>query len=211
MSAYILIIGLLSQLCYAARQLVQWVMAERLKRLVSPTGYWAFSLAGCCFMLWYGWLRQDIVILIGQILSFYVYVLNLTYKGAWARIPKVLQWVLYLVPVAALVGTVWRAPELANRFIHNPRIPLWLMIYGTAAQLTFLSRYAYQVVTSVKRHESVLPPTFWAISIVGASLILAYGIIRLDPILMLGQSVAIFIFARNLYIGIHYTKHQKSL
>ena len=41
----------------------------------------------------------------------------------------------------------------------------------------------------------------------GASLTLIYGIIRLDPILMLGQSVSILIFARNLYIGLRYTRH----
>lgn len=199
------IIGMLSQVCYAARQLVQWVMTERSKRLVSPTGYWAFSLAGCCFMLAYGWMRQDIVILIGQILSFCVYVLNLSYKGAWSRLPLPLRYVLYLAPVAALVGTVWNADELACRFLHNPDIPLWLIIYGTTAQLIFLSRYAYQVAVSIKRHESVLPPTFWIISIIGASLILVYGIKRLDPILMLGQSAAIAIFARNLYIGLHFS------
>lgn len=201
-----MIIGMMSQLCYAARQLVQWVMTERLKRLVSPTGYWAFSLAGCCFMLTYGWLREDIVILIGQILSFYVYVLNLDYKGAWRRIPRIIRIVLYFVPVLALIFTAINAPQLVDRFLHNPEIPLWLMIYGTSAQLIFLSRYAYQVAYSVKRHESCLPPLFWLISLVGASLTLIYGIIRLDPILMIGQSASIVIFSRNLYVGWRYLK-----
>lgn len=204
----IFIIGMLSQLCYAARQLVQWVITERLKRVVSPTGYWAFSLAGCCFMLWYGWLREDIAILIGQMLSFYVYVLNLDYKGAWHRIPLVVRLVLYSLPIVALVATAIRAPELVNRFIHNPEIPLWLMCYGTGAQLVFLSRYAYQVYVSVKHKESLLPPPFWAISIVGASLTLSYGIIRLDPVLMIGQSASIIIFARNLYIGMRYSRQK---
>ena len=202
MSTYILIIGLLSQVCYAARQLVQWIMTERLRRVVSPTGYWAFSLAGCCFMLWYGWLREDIVILIGQILSFYVYVLNLDYKGAWKRIPLFLRIIFYLIPVVAIIATIVAAPTLIDRFLHNPEIPLWLMIYGTCAQLIFLSRYAYQVAVSVKHHESLLLPPFWIISIVGALLIFVYGLYRLDPILLMGQSVAIAIFSRNLWFGL---------
>ena len=204
MLSFTFVIGLLSQVCYGMRQLVQWVMTERLKRVVSPTGYWAFSLAGCCCMLWYGWLRQDIVILVGQILSFYVYVLNLDYKGAWRRVPRPVRVVLYLVPVAALAATAARAPHLVDRFVHNPHIPLPLIIYGTCAQLVFLSRYAYQVVYSIKRHESCLPPVFWLISVVGASLTLVYGILRLDPILMLGQSVSIIIFSRNLWVGYRY-------
>lgn len=202
MSSYVFLIGLLSQACYGARQLVQWIATERSKRVVSPTGYWAFSLAGCCFMLWYGWLREDIVILVGQMLSFYVYVLNLDYKGAWRRVPLPVRVVLYCVPVVALAATAHAAPHLVDRFLHNPLIPLWLMTYGAAAQLVFISRYAYQVVVSVRRHESLLPPPFWVISIVGASLILAYGILRRDPILIMGQSVAIAIFGRNLYFGL---------
>ncbi|MBP5561092.1 MAG: lipid-A-disaccharide synthase N-terminal domain-containing protein [Muribaculaceae bacterium] len=202
MNTYIIIIGLLSQVCYAARQLVQWIMTEKLRRVVSPTGYWAFSLAGCCFMLWYGWLREDIVILVGQILSFYVYVLNLDYKGAWKRIPFVLRIIFYLIPVVAIIGIIVMAPTLVDRFVHNPEIPLWLMIYGTCAQIVFLSRYAYQVVVSVKHHESLLPPPFWIISIVGASLIFVYGLYRLDPILIMGQSIAITIFFRNLWFGL---------
>lgn len=204
---FTIIVGLLSQLCYGLRQLVQWVMTERLKRVVSPTGYWAFSLAGCCFMLWYGWLREDIVILIGQMLSFYVYVLNLDYKGAWRLMPRVIRIAFYCVPVIALIATAINAPQLVNRFVHNPDIPLGLMIYGTCAQLVFLSRYAYQVVYSVKRHESCLPPIFWLISIIGSSLTLIYGFIRRDPILMLGQSISIIIFSRNLYVGYRYSKN----
>lgn len=208
MFTFTLFVGLMSQLCYALRQLVQWVMTERLKRVVSPTGYWAFSLAGCCFMLWYGWLREDIVILTGQILSFYVYVFNLDYKGAWRRVPRPVRIALYFVPVIALIATIANAPHLVDRFLHNPDIPLGLMIYGTCAQLIFLSRYAYQVAYSHKRHESCLPPVFWLISIVGASLTLIYGIIRHDFILMLGQSVSILIFSRNLWVGYRYSSNQ---
>lgn len=208
MNSFILIIGLLSQVCYGLRQLVQWIATERLRRVASPTGYWAFSLAGCCFMLWYGWLRSDIVILMGQILSFYVYVLNLDYKGAWRRIPVPVRIVFYAVPVVALAGVVIKAPQLIDRFIHNPDIPLWLMIYGAAGQLIFISRYAYQVTVSVRRKESLLLPPFWIISIVGAALIFVYGVLRRDPILLLGQSVAIAIFARNLWFGLtHGTQH----
>lgn len=200
-----LIIGLLSQVCYGLRQLVQWVMTERAGRVVSPTGYWAFSLAGCCFMLSYGWLRDDIVIIAGQVLSFYVYVLNLDYKGAWRRIPLAVRVVLYTVPLFGIAAIAFNAPELVARFLHNPEVPLWLMIYGTTAQAIFISRYAYQVVYSVCRKQSCLPPGFWVISLAGASLIFVYGLLRRDPILILGQSVALIIFARNLYIGLKKT------
>lgn len=209
-STLLFLIGLASQGCYGARQLVQWIMTERYQRVVSPTGYWAFSLVGCCFMLVYGWFREDIVILIGQMTSFYVYVLNLDYKGAWRRVPLPVRVVLYLVPLVALAATVWHAPQLVDRFIHNPDIPLAWMIYGTCGQVVYLSRYAFQVVASVKKHESLLPPTFWMISIIGSLLILVYGIRRSDWVLILGQSAGIFIYARNYIIGRRLTKKMKN-
>ncbi len=137
---FVFIVGFLSQVCYGARQLVQWIMTERFKRVVSPTGYWAFSLAGCCFMLWYGWLREDIVILVGQMLSFYVYVLNLDYKGAWKRIPLPIRIIFYLIPIVALIATAMNAPHLVDRFIHNPEIPLWL---GQSISIIIFSRNLY--------------------------------------------------------------------
>mgnify|MGYP000777505683 FL=1 len=49
--------------------------------------------------------------------------------------------------------------------------------------------------------ESVLPPGFWIISIIGSSIIVSYAIIRLDPVLILGQSMGLVAYIRNLVIG----------
>jgi len=46
-----------------------------------------------------------------------------------------------------------------------------------------------------------LPVGFWAISLFGSSVIIAYGIFRLDPVLILGQSFGFVAYIRNLVIG----------
>ena len=56
----------------------------------------------------------------------------------------------------------------------------------------------------MRRRESLLPPTFWVISLVGASMIFIYAIFRLDYILMLGQSFGIVAYSRDLMIGKKY-------
>lgn len=38
-------------------------------------------------------------------------------------------------------------------------------------------------------------------SLVGSAMIVCYGLIRLDPVLILGQSVGFIAYARNLLIG----------
>ena len=46
-----------------------------------------------------------------------------------------------------------------------------------------------------------LPTGFWGISLFGSSVIIAYGIFRLDPVLILGQSFGFVAYIRNLVIG----------
>ena len=49
---------------------------------------------------------------------------------------------------------------------------------------------------------SALPLGFWIISLAGSSAIIAYGIFRKDPVLILGQSFGIVAYIRNLMIGV---------
>ena len=49
---------------------------------------------------------------------------------------------------------------------------------------------------------SALPLGFWIISLAGSSAIIAYGIFRKDPVLILGQSFGIVAYIRNLMIGL---------
>ena len=62
-------------------------------------------------------------------------------------------------------------------------------------------RFVYQWLYSVKKGQSLLPLSFWVIAIVGSLLIIIYGIIRHDWVLILGQ-FGIIASARNIMIGL---------
>ena len=79
------LIGLLAQLAFMARMLVQWIMSERAHKVVNPALFWWLSLFGALTMSFYGFLRQDLAILLGQLVSFYVYIYNLKLKGELFR------------------------------------------------------------------------------------------------------------------------------
>lgn len=70
-------IGLLGQLLFSARFLVQWVASERRKRSVMPVQFWYFSLAGGVTLLAYAVHRLDPVFIIGQLAGLFVYARNL--------------------------------------------------------------------------------------------------------------------------------------
>jgi lipid-A-disaccharide synthase-like uncharacterized protein len=94
-----------------------------------------------------------------------------------------------------------------NSFFQNRTVPVWLIIFGAIGQVTFTLRFIYQWLYSYHHHESLLPIGFWIISLIGSSLILIYGIIRIDPVLILGQSFGLMAYGRNLYIGLNQSNY----
>lgn len=197
-------IGLFAQGLFSARILVQWILSEREKKVVSPTIFWILSFIASFIFFTYGWLRQDFSIMLGQIIGYYVYVWNLGIKGIWKRIRngwrQIILTLILLLPVIAISSIFSDYQNVINTLFKNDNLPVWLLIWGSAGQVIFSLRFVYQFLYSKKRNESILPAGFWIISLVGSMLIVSYGIVRLDPVLILGQGVGLISYTRNLII-----------
>lgn len=200
---FIYAIGFLAQIFFSARTLFQWIKSEKARTVVSPASYWILSVAGSYLFFIYGWFRDDFSILLGQFISYYIYLWNLGWKGLWQKFNILLKTVLIGTPVIASVFVLKDNSDFLSRFIFNEEVPPALLLFGSAGQIIFTFRFIYQWIYSVRRKQSVLPLGFWIISLAGSSVIVAYGIFRADPVLILGQSFGIVAYLRNLIIGIH--------
>ena len=69
--------GLVAQLAFAARFLVQWIMSERAGKSVVPMAFWFFSVAGGTMTLIYRLVKREPIIIFGQLLSNVIYVRNI--------------------------------------------------------------------------------------------------------------------------------------
>ena len=69
--------GVIAQLLFGLRFVVQWIASERAGRSVLPLTFWFFSMGGGVLTLIYGLARRDGVIIIGQALSIFIYIRNL--------------------------------------------------------------------------------------------------------------------------------------
>lgn len=203
---FILAIGLAAQLFFSARILVQWILSERAKRVLSPSLFWVLSLAGSFLLCLYGWLRHDFSIVAGQLISYYIYLWNLNEKGLWTKWARGVRVLFLGMPCIALVGVLNDVPAFTRTFFHNTEISVGLLLFGCAGQLLFTLRFVYQWMYSRDRHQSVLPPGFWRMSVAGSSLILLYGLLRPDVVLVVGQSFGLVAYIRNLMLGIHSLK-----
>ena len=70
-------LGLLGQVLFTGRMLVQWLASERSKRSVVPEAFWWMSFAGATLLLAYFTWRGDVVGVLGQGAGWFIYLRNL--------------------------------------------------------------------------------------------------------------------------------------
>lgn len=194
-------IGFLAQGFFSARILTQWILSEKARKVLSPAVFWVLSICGSYLLCIYGWLRDDFAIVLGQLVSYYIYLYNLKLKGLWERTHQILRILLLFTPIVALTAAALEGAENITKLFENADVPLWLLLYGSAGQLIFTLRFLYQAWYSRRKGESELPAFFWWLSLAGSLAIVSYGIIRRDPVLIVGQSFGIVAYIRNLMIG----------
>lgn len=145
----VLAIGAMAQVFFSARVLVQWILSERAHKVLSPSLFWVLSLAGAYLLCIYGWLRHDFAIVMGQFVSYYVYLWNLKQKGVWDRLPLALRLVLLFTPPVVLLLVVNNASAFVHEFFFNADVPLWLLLFGAFGQLLFTFRFVSFTNTSI--------------------------------------------------------------
>lgn len=82
----------------------------------------------------------------------------------------------------------------------------WVMV-GLTGQLLFTARFLVQWLASERERRSVIPIAFWYFSLAGGMVLFSYAVWRRDPVFILGQSMGLVIYARNLWL-IHAERHR---
>lgn len=190
-------VGFLAQILFSARLLVQWISSERAGKVLSPLIFWQFSLLASILMIVYGILRHDLAIILGQAITYGVYIRNLYYLDFWTKIPQVVRLLALAFPLAAILWL--QIGEIYNfrNIIDNKDIPFTLMVWGLIGQCVFTFRFIIQWFITERRKRSVLPIGFWIFSIIGSVMVLSYAVIRRDPVLFVGQLFGFVVYFRN--------------
>ena len=79
------------------------------------------------------------------------------------------------------------------------RETLWLVV-GFSGQIAFTGRFVLQWLYSEYKKRSVIPVSFWYLSIIGSTLLFAYAIYRQDPVFIVGQAFGSIVYLRNLQL-----------
>ena len=193
-------IGFFAQILFSSRLIVQWVTSEKKRKVITPTTFWTLSLFASFLLFVYGYLRLDFAIMLGQSLTYFIYIRNLQLQGQWQKFPTLARYLLFIIPIAIVFYYYNNNKIDIELLFKNEAIPAWLLILGIVAQVIFTLRFVYQWIHSERQKESSLPMGFWVLSLIGAALILTYAIIRKDPVLFVGHLFGMMIYARNAYL-----------
>jgi len=193
-------VGFFAQLLFSGRLVLQWILSEKSKKVLTPSLFWWLSLVASFLLFVYGYLREDFAIMLGQSLTYYIYIRNLQLQGEWEKTPKGIQWFLLIFPLILVIYSYNNNSYDIEKLFKNEEIPLSLLIWGSIAQVIFTLRFVYQWAYSEKNKESSLPFGFWLLSLIGSIMILIYAILRKDPVLLVGHLMGSVIYFRNILI-----------
>jgi lipid-A-disaccharide synthase-like uncharacterized protein len=202
-------IGFLAQSLFSARQISQWIVSEKAGRILSPLFFWQLSILASFLLMVYGILRKDLVIILGQVVTYGVYIRNLHYHGFWVKLPLPVRIFTFVFPGLAIGWLLTGETYNIHRLLANKEISSSLMAWGIIGQGVFTFRFVYQWLYSEKRQQSILPIGFWIISIIGSSMVLSYAIFRKDPVLFVGQIFGAVVYSRNILLGLRQRRSQQ--
>lgn len=88
-----------------------------------------------------------------------------------------------------------------HHYIHGmPTLDLIWLCIGLLGQCLFMARFIVQWLHSEKHGQSLIPVSFWYLSLIGGLVVLAYGVHKLDPVIILGQLPGTVVYTRNLML-----------
>jgi lipid-A-disaccharide synthase-like uncharacterized protein len=106
-----------------------------------------------------------------------------------------------VTPIITLAGTLISNPQFRSQLQLKNDFTEPILVLGAIGQLMLNLRFLYQWYYSEKFNQSILPKGFWILSLIGSVLVVVYAVYRLDPVLLLAQSLGLIVYIRNLYIG----------
>lgn len=72
-----ILFGLIGQIMFTGRFVVQWIASERVKKSVVTRSFWIYSIMGSSILSVYAIYRKDPVFILGQVPGIFIYVRNL--------------------------------------------------------------------------------------------------------------------------------------
>ncbi|MCB0469487.1 MAG: lipid-A-disaccharide synthase N-terminal domain-containing protein, partial [Flavobacteriaceae bacterium] len=78
-------VGFIAQTLFSSRLIIQWITSEKQRKVITPSLFWVLSLIASFLLFIYGYLREDFAIMLGQALTYFIYIRNLQLQNQWQK------------------------------------------------------------------------------------------------------------------------------
>ena len=203
------IIGAIAAIIFYGRFYVQWIVSEIRKKSVVPVAFWYMSSIGSLMLLVYGVVIASAIGTLGHSFNIVIYSRNLIHiwkeKGTLSRGRNIAVHAfvgcVILGALLAMLWTWWNVYEQTKTVeaAAAQKKVFWIII-GALGQAFFVLRFLVQWLTTELKKKSVVPVSFWYLSLVAASLQLASFSYQHEWIYAVGMASTLFIYFRNLWL-----------
>jgi lipid-A-disaccharide synthase-like uncharacterized protein len=203
------LLGYTGALLFYGRFYLQWFVSERQGKTVIPVGFWYMSGVGSLLLLLYGafWLNSPVGTL-SHCFNSLIYARNLVHiwQERGVLTPKRSFFfqgaVLVVISFGILLVFATWVSEYQNTRDESAAVQtltwFWIGI-GVAGQALFALRFLIQwAVTEIKR-RSIVPASFWYLSLVASLLLMSSHIQRQEWIYGVGIATTMLVYLRNIY------------
>ncbi len=203
---YLYLLGLIPSLLFGLRFIIQWLESEKKGESTVTPLFWILSLIANCLMCVHALIQLQYPVSLIQALNAVISWrnLNLMRSHPSTKSKTLLLMVLSATIVSILFfaegGNWMRAPIMPWNGAQANHITLLWHILGFGGMLLFASRFWIQWWQAEKHKKSYLSRSFWWISLFGALLSLAYFIRLNDLVNILGYSLGLLPYVRNLML-----------
>jgi lipid-A-disaccharide synthase-like uncharacterized protein len=194
-------VGWFGQAIFTLRVLQQWFASERAGRSLVPPSFWTWSLVGTLALVVYCLHRKDPVFLAGALVNGFIYLRNWRMTVSAVRGKPVAATPIRSVALGVgvfLAVTAWTL--LGERSVLRFDYPWNWLIVGFAGQALWSSRFVVQWFASERAGRSVMPASFFWISLAGAVLLFTWAVYRVDWVYMAAYALNPVPYVRNLIL-----------
>jgi lipid-A-disaccharide synthase-like uncharacterized protein len=211
------LLGVPASVIFYGRFYVQWIVSELRRKSVMPVSFWYMSSLGSLMLLIYGVATTSALGTLSHCFNISIYSRNLIHiwrqKGKLS--PALNIGVHVFVGAVILIAvsvTAWTWLHVYDRASAGPedeikKTAFWLGV-GVLGQAFFGLRFFVQWIATERRKKSVVPTSFWWLSLVASVLMFASFTREREWVYALGIAATTFIYARNLWLIYVYGKEE---
>ena len=208
-------LGLLSQVAFTGRFVIQWLQSEYQKKSVVPRLFWHLSIVGNIMLMIHSWVQIQYPLCVIQACNAVISWRNLNLMRSPASQVN-FRTVVFCIAGAIIGSTTafllqgwllldgtmqWmRIPITGWNTTESLQIPLFWHLLGALGIVLFSGRFWVQWWFAEKHKTSTLNRSFWWISLIGAALSLIYFASIGDVVNIIGPAFGMIPYFRNLML-----------